>query len=214
MPRFINNTNPEALPSNAVTLDGVQTLTNKTINASNNTIIMSSSQLSDGASLVTLTGTQVLQNKTINGTQNTVSAYYGEFTPTLTSIPDSSLTVLPLTVNRDPTGMWSAGNPTRATPQRTGRYLLRGTLTFSGGSGGNGIITRLRVNGSEIDAASSSEFFQTGTYGGVCTNETTYFLNANDYVEITATQYSGGPIDIGGSGLPCSSLFLEWLSAS
>ena len=79
-----------ALP-NALTIDGTQTLTNKTIDLGSNTITGTTAQfntaLSD-ANFTTLAGTETLTNKTISGASNT-----------LTNIPNSALTNSAITVN-------------------------------------------------------------------------------------------------------------------
>jgi hypothetical protein len=79
-----------ALP-NALTIDGTQTLTNKTIDLASNTFTGTTAQfntaLSD-ADFTTLAGTQTLTNKTISGASNT-----------LTNIGNGSLTNSSITVN-------------------------------------------------------------------------------------------------------------------
>ena len=79
-----------ALP-NALTINGTQTLTNKTIDLGSNTITGTTAQfntaLSD-ANFTTLAGTETLTNKTISGASNT-----------LTNIGNGSLTNSSITVN-------------------------------------------------------------------------------------------------------------------
>ena len=79
-----------ALP-NALTIDGTQTLTNKTINLTSNTFTGTTAQfntaLSD-ANFTTLAGAETLTNKTISGASNT-----------LTNIGNGSLTNSSITVN-------------------------------------------------------------------------------------------------------------------
>ena len=79
-----------ALP-NALTTAGTQTLTNKTINLTSNTITGTTAEfntaLSD-ANFATLAGTETLTNKTISGASNT-----------LTNIPNSALTNSDITIN-------------------------------------------------------------------------------------------------------------------
>lgn len=79
-----------ALP-NALTINGTQTLTNKTINLTSNTITGTTAEfntaLSD-ANFATLAGTETLTNKTISGASNT-----------LTNIGNGSLTNSSITVN-------------------------------------------------------------------------------------------------------------------
>jgi hypothetical protein len=79
-----------ALP-NALTIDGTQTLTNKTIDLASNTFTGTTAQfntaLSD-ANFTTLAGAETLTNKTISGASNT-----------LTNIGNGSLTNSSITVN-------------------------------------------------------------------------------------------------------------------
>jgi hypothetical protein len=79
-----------ALP-NALTTSGTQTLTNKTINLTSNTVTGTTAEfntaLSD-ANFATLAGTETLTNKTISGASNT-----------LTNIGNGSLTNSSITVN-------------------------------------------------------------------------------------------------------------------
>ena len=79
-----------AIP-NALTIDGNQTLTNKTINLTSNTITGTTAQfntaLSDG-NFTTLAGTETLTNKTISGADNTI-----------TNIPNNALTNSSITIN-------------------------------------------------------------------------------------------------------------------
>ena len=79
-----------ALPD-ALTVDGTQTLTNKSIALGSNTITGTTAQfntsLTDG-NFATLAGSETLTNKTITGTDNTLS-----------NIPNNSLTNSSITVN-------------------------------------------------------------------------------------------------------------------
>jgi hypothetical protein len=79
-----------ALP-NALTTDGTQTLTNKTINLANNTITGNISEFNSalsGNDFATLAGSETLTNKTISGANNTLS-----------NIGNSSLTNSSITIN-------------------------------------------------------------------------------------------------------------------
>jgi hypothetical protein len=116
-----------ALP-NALSTDGTQTLTNKTITLGNNTITGTTAEfntaLSD-ANFATLAGTETLTNKTINLTSNTLTGTTAQFNTalsdanfatlagsetltnktisgsdnTLTNIPNNSLTNSSITIN-------------------------------------------------------------------------------------------------------------------
>jgi len=64
-----------ALP-NALTIDGTQILTNKTINLASNTVNATLAQLNSAVSdadVASLAGTETLTNKTISGSSNTLS---------------------------------------------------------------------------------------------------------------------------------------------
>jgi VCBS repeat-containing protein len=79
-----------AIP-NALTIDGNQTLTNKTISLANNTITGNISEFNSalsGNDFATLAGSETLTNKTISGTNNTLS-----------NIGNSSLTNSSITIN-------------------------------------------------------------------------------------------------------------------
>jgi hypothetical protein len=79
-----------ALP-NALSTDGIQTLTNKTISLANNTITGSISQFNSalsGADFATLAGSETLTNKIISGSSNTLS-----------NIGNSALTNSAITIN-------------------------------------------------------------------------------------------------------------------
>ena len=79
-----------ALP-NALTTDGTQTLTNKTVSLANNTITGNITQFNtalSGADFATLAGSETLTNKTISGANNTLS-----------NIGNGSLTNSSITIN-------------------------------------------------------------------------------------------------------------------
>jgi hypothetical protein len=67
-----------AIDSTVATLTGTQTLTNKTVNLTNNTLTGTTAEfntaLSDG-SFATLAGTETLTNKTVNLASNTLNRY-------------------------------------------------------------------------------------------------------------------------------------------
>jgi hypothetical protein len=79
-----------AIPD-ALSVDGIQTLTNKTISLANNTITGSISQFNSalsGADFATIAGSETLTNKTISGSSNTIS-----------NIGNSALTNSAITIN-------------------------------------------------------------------------------------------------------------------
>ena len=105
-----------ALP-NALSTDGTQTLTNKTINLTSNTLTGTTAQfntaLSDG-NFTTLAGTETLTNKTISGADNT-----------LTNIPNNALTNSAITINGSAVSLGGSttisGLPTQTS--NSGKYL-------------------------------------------------------------------------------------------
>jgi hypothetical protein len=79
-----------ALP-NALSTDGIQTLTNKTISLANNTVTGTITQFNtalSGADFATLAGSETLTNKIISGSSNTLS-----------NIGNSALTNSAITIN-------------------------------------------------------------------------------------------------------------------
>jgi hypothetical protein len=121
-----------------------QTIQNKTFDTSN--VFPATPKASLPADTVYTTGTQTLTGKTISGASNTLTnipksalpgdIYYG----TSAALPSASLShfgarltsvTTPARVSwssgdvvSDPSGMWSAANPTRLTAQRAGTYLV------------------------------------------------------------------------------------------
>jgi hypothetical protein len=83
-----------AIDSTVATLTGTQTLTNKTVNLTNNTLTGTTAEfntaLSDG-SFATLAGTETLTNKTIDLASNTLTGTTAEFN---TALSDGSFTTL------------------------------------------------------------------------------------------------------------------------
>jgi len=74
-----------ALP-NALTIDGTQTLTNKTINLSSNTISGTLAEFNtalSGADFASIAGSETLTNKTISLGSNTVSGTIAQFNTAL-----------------------------------------------------------------------------------------------------------------------------------
>ena len=79
-----------ALPD-ALSVDGIQTITNKTISLANNTITGTITQFNSalsGADFATLAGSETLTNKSISGSSNTFS-----------NIGNSALTNSAITIN-------------------------------------------------------------------------------------------------------------------
>ena len=83
-----------AIDSTVATLTGTQTLTNKTVNLTNNTLTGTTAEfntaLSDG-SFATLAGTETLTNKTVNLTSNTLTGTTAQFN---TALSDGSFATL------------------------------------------------------------------------------------------------------------------------
>ena len=83
-----------AIDSTVATLTGTQTLTNKTVNLTNNTLTGTTAEfntaLSDG-SFATLAGTETLTNKTVDLASNTLTGTTAEFN---TALSDGSFTTL------------------------------------------------------------------------------------------------------------------------
>ena len=83
-----------AIDSTVATLTGTQTLTNKTVNLTNNTLTGTTAEfntaLSDG-SFATLAGTETLTNKTFNLTSNTLTGTTAQFN---TALSDGSFATL------------------------------------------------------------------------------------------------------------------------
>ena len=83
-----------AIDSTVATLTGTQTLTNKTVNLTNNTLTGTTAEfntaLSDG-SFATLAGTETLTNKTVNLASNTLTGTTAEFN---TALSDGSFATL------------------------------------------------------------------------------------------------------------------------
>jgi hypothetical protein len=83
-----------AIDSTVATLTGTQTLTNKTVNLTNNTLTGTTAEfntaLSDG-SFATLAGTETLTNKTVNLANNTLTGTTAEFN---TALSDGSFATL------------------------------------------------------------------------------------------------------------------------
>jgi len=88
------NTFVFSIDSNVVTLADTQTLTNKTIDLSNNTLSASLSELNSAlsdADLATLTGNETLTNKTIDLSNNNISGTIGQFNSALSDADFATL---------------------------------------------------------------------------------------------------------------------------
>ena len=116
-----------ALP-NALSTDGTQTLTNKTINLTSNTLTGTTAQfntaLSD-ANFTTLAGSETLTNKTISGADNT-----------LTNIANASLTNSSITINGSAVSLGGSttisGLPSQTS--NSGKYLTTDGTSASWGT--------------------------------------------------------------------------------
>lgn len=202
---MVASANVHGVTSNVVGVNDPQTLRNKTFDASN--VFPATPKTLLPADTVYTTATQTLTGKTISGASNTLTnipksalpgdIYYG----TTTALPAAALahygaaltTVSTPTrtvwgsgdVVSDPSGSWSAANPTRLTAKATGVYLVTITTGASQTSSGSGNLS-LYKNGTLIaQAATGVGFTGTGTIfissvGALCFPVA---LTVGDYVE-------------------------------
>lgn len=112
----------------------------------------------------------------------------------LTSIPSNAATLIPWdTVELDPSGMYSAGTPTRITVPVSGVYVVQHQLNWTGFASNNSPEGQLLKNGAAYQtlygvagAAPGNSFL-----GGAALAD----LVAGDYLEVSAYQNSGFPAD-------------------
>ena len=157
-----------ALP-NALTINGTQTLTNKTIDLGSNTITGTTAQfntaLSD-ANFTTLAGTETLTNKTINLTNNTITGTAAEFN---TALSDADFTTL--------AGTETLTNKTISGASNTLTNIGNGSLT-------NSSIT---VNGSAVSLGGSVTIV-TGPASSTVSSNITLAANNKYFVDTTAAR--------------------------
>lgn len=103
------------------------------------------------------------------------------------------------TVDYDPSNnMWTAGAPTRLVAPIAGFYSLQLTVDFQGSGGGTQRIIYFRLNGSVTTILMFQDIPVTGTLNIIPMSTSRYwFMNANDYVECSVLQDSGGALVIG-----------------
>jgi len=99
-------------------------------------------------------------------------------------------------------------NNSRLTAQRSGTYLITTRVTFAGSSAGTLREVELRVNGSTFVADRGTA--PAGTNTVKLTTSIVYHLNANDYVETTVFQDSGGNLNIN-SGTDSPNFAMQYL---
>ena len=105
-------------------------------------------------------------------------------------------TTLPYsTVSWDNNSMWNAGNNTRLTAQTAGVYAITGYASFAANATGRRVLG-VYINGSGSPITNNG----VAACGGGSTMDVQvlaiYQLNQNDYVELKATQDSGGNLNV------------------
>ena len=123
-----------AIDSTVATLTGTQTLTNKTVNLTNNTLTGTTAEfntaLSDG-SFATLAGTETLTNKTVNLASNTLTGTTAEFN---TALSDGSFATLAGTETLTNKTIDLASNTLTGTTAEFNTALSDGSFTTLAGS--------------------------------------------------------------------------------
>lgn len=87
---------------------------------------------------------------------------------------------------------WSAGAPTRLTIAQTGRYMIRGAITWDTNGTGERYIY-IYKNGSDVPAADQRPAVSGGNT--ITASQITLQLAAGDYIEISGYQNSGGNLN-------------------
>jgi len=111
-------------------------------------------------------------------------------------IPDSTVTALTFdTEEFDTDGIFDPGNPTRLTARTAGKYLIMGYVEFNTSFGANEMReVDIRLNGFTRIARVVGGSLPTAPF--ITTISTYYELQANDYVELTVRQISGGTLNV------------------
>lgn len=111
------------------------------------------------------------------------------------SISNNTLTVLAFNSERFDTDTIhdTVTDNSRLTCKTAGKYLIAGSISWSGAPGINDF--RLRVNGSTTIAIASAD--DSSAHGSIAS---IYDLAVNDYVELLVIQISGGSLNIVASG--------------
>lgn len=131
----------------------------------------------------------------VNAQSNSVRAYHSASQ----SIANSTETALSLDSEYYDYGNLhdTTTNNSRLTAQVAGVYHITGSLQYA--VNGTGIrVAYIRLNGTTDIAAQTSPSSSASSIG--VTVDTIYYLNANDYVELTAYQTSGGNLNVNSSG--------------
>jgi hypothetical protein len=104
-------------------------------------------------------------------------------------------TAVPFTTSRFNTGEWnSAVNPTRLTAQTDGIFAIAGSASFASNVTGQRTLA-IRRNGS-VTIASEQDTANSSLVPTNITASTVAILSAGDYIELIATQTSGGNLDV------------------
>lgn len=119
---------------------------------------------------------------------------------TAQSIPDSTSTEIEFgsgTEIYDPLDMHDTStNNTRITTPSDGMYHITVGGRFANSTGGSSRILYLNVNGGNVNSVAST-IDSSGRWAN--TDSITHELSANDYVEMSVYQNTGGALDFGGS---------------
>jgi hypothetical protein len=130
------------------------------------------------------------------------------------TIPTGVATAVTLDVNVIDSygGHSTVTNNTRYVAQVSGFYTCAGIAAFSPNATGVRTVS-LQVNGT-TGVPASQAIFQAVTSAGINTNVPTrtmdVFLNAGDYIELMATQTSGGNLALQTGGINTSGLWVSW----
>lgn len=123
-------------------------------------------------------------------------------------------TQTPLTFDTEATDSDAMHSTVSATSRLTaitpGWYLLTGTVTFAANATGDRFVSFL-INGATELARVDQMTVTTASRGPSLTTSTVLFLNAGDYVELTAWQNSGATLAtaLGGGGSRLSALWVH-----
>lgn len=115
--------------------------------------------------------------------------------PTTQSIPNNTATAITFTtLVQDADSMWSGSTPTRLTCQTAGWFLVTGSLDYAANStGARAVFIHKNGSGTYLNQ------YRPAAGGGTSdflTVSGALYLNAGDYVEVIATQTSGGALNV------------------
>jgi len=160
-----------ALP-NALTIDGTQILTNKTINLASNTVNATLAQLNSAVSdadVASLAGSETLTNKTINLASNTVSATLAQLNTAVSDADVASLAGTETLTNKTISGSSNTLSNIDLASQVTG--------TLPVGNGGTGQTTATAATNALLPSQTS---------------------NSGKYLTTDGTNTSWGSVDLSG----------------